>query len=491
MASYYRRKKADTVFLNAKPINSGNAQAYLQGVRKYSIGLAERLDNDYIQPTNDKKRGSISTVGSNNPDFTPSVFYRSIAPVNWFLRIIGVLPIVRRGPSRAKFALNSAPFVYSVVFFVLLAFYVGYVANNRIHIVRSLSGPFEEAVIAYLFLVNILPIIIIPILWLEAKKIALLFNDWDDFEVLYYQISGHSLPLNLRQKAIYIAIVLPILSVLSVVIIHITMSDFNLNQVVPYCILDNLTAMLGGWWFLICEAISTTAYLLAERFQKALKHIGPAAMVADYRVLWLRLSKLTRDMGNALCYTFVFMSLYLFFIITLSIYGLMSQLSEGFGIKDIGLTITALWNIGLLFYICDEAHYASVNVRTNFQKKLLMVELNWMNSDAQTEINMFLRATEMNPSNINCGGFFDVNRTLFKGLITTMVTYLVVLLQFQISIPTDKGDGDGNSNVTVADMLMDSLGNDMTLLGTPSSTLAPTATTTTIPVGRSGRGRKG
>lgn len=39
-----------------------------------------------------------------------------------------------------------------------------------------------------------------------------------------------------------------------------------------------------------------------------------------------------------------------------------------------------------------------------------------MNIDAQTEINMFLRATEMNPSNINLGGFFDVNRTLFKSV---------------------------------------------------------------------------
>lgn len=94
----------------------------------------------------------------------------------------------------------------------------------------------------------------------------------------------------------------------------------------------------------------------------------------------------------------------------------MAQLSEGFGLKDIGLLVTALCNISLLFFICDEAHYASQHVRTNFQKKLLMVELSWMNSDAQTEINMFLRATEMNPSNINCGGFFDVNRNLFKSV---------------------------------------------------------------------------
>lgn len=94
----------------------------------------------------------------------------------------------------------------------------------------------------------------------------------------------------------------------------------------------------------------------------------------------------------------------------------MSQLSDGFGIKDVGLAITAFCSIGLLFLLCDEAHYASWNVRTDFQKKLLMVELSWMNTDAQTEINMFLRATEMNPSSINLGGFFDVNRNLFKSV---------------------------------------------------------------------------
>lgn len=100
-------------------------------------------------------------------------------------------------------------------------------------------------------------------------------------------------------------------------------------------------------------------------------------MVADYRALWLQLSKLTRDTGNAVCYTFTFICVYLFFVITLSVYGLMSQVSEGFSVKDIGLTITALCNVCLLFFICDEGHNAGFNVKTIFQKKILMVELSW------------------------------------------------------------------------------------------------------------------
>ncbi|KAG4065698.1 hypothetical protein HA402_012376 [Bradysia odoriphaga] len=358
---------------------------------------------------------------------------------------------------------------YSVLVFILLLIYVVFIAINRITIVRSLEGKFEESVIAYLFLVNILPVFIIPMIWAETGRFTEVLNAWTDFEIIYYKVAGKMLPLNLKYTGMLVAICLPLLSSLSVVVTHLTMVDFKVSQVIPYCILDNLTYMMGGYWYMSCQTISHSAGILADDFQTALQHIGPAAMIADYRALWLRLSKLTRDTGTATCITFTFINLYLFFQITLSIYGLLSQISEGFGIKDIGLFVTAASNICLLFVICDEAHSASQAVRTNFQKKLLMVELSWMNTDAQIEINMFLRATEMNPSAINCGGYFDVNRNLFKSvslwtsirkcskfrglqLLTTMVTYLVVLLQFQISIPDDTAAIQGmlNSSVVAA-----------------------------------------
>lgn len=55
----------------------------------------------------------------------------------------------------------------------------------------------------------------------------------------------------------------------------------------------------------------------------------------------------------------------------------MSQVSGGFSVKDIGLMIIALCNVCLLFFICDEGHNAGFNVKTIFQKKILMVELSW------------------------------------------------------------------------------------------------------------------
>ncbi|XP_065076024.1 gustatory and odorant receptor 24-like [Ochlerotatus camptorhynchus] len=415
--------KSRTVFLDAKPI-------YHEDKPTISNAFNNRVG---FPPNSARDAFGLESEFNSRSD----IVYGITKPIYNVLRMLGVFPFSRPSPGVTLFTCASSSMAYCSVFFVTLMVYVSYITFQRIQIVRTLEGRFEEAVIAYLFIVNILPVLIIPLMWYETRKVSNLLNQWVDFEAMYRRTAGRDLELDFKTKALLIAVLLPALSCLAVIITHVTMVEFQLFQVIPYCILDTLTYMMGGYWYMACETLSITANILAEDFQRALRHVGPAAMVSEYRSLWLRLSKLARDTGFSTCYTFTFLCLYLFFIITLSIYGLMSQISEGFGIKDIGLAVTAFCSVGLLFFICDEAHYASFNVRTKFQKKLLMAELSWMNSDAQTEVNMFLRATEMNPSNINLGGFFDVNRTLFKSLLATMVTYLVVLLQFQISIPDD------------------------------------------------------
>lgn len=119
----------------------------------------------------------------------------------------------------------------------------------------------------------------------------------------------------------------------------------------------------------MCTVISTVATNVANDFQRALKNVGPSSKVAEYRSLWLRLTKITRDTGNSICYTMIFLSLYLFMTITLSIYGLLSQIQAGLGLKDIGLTITAGFTIALLFFICDIGHFASLSV--SFSNRIL------------------------------------------------------------------------------------------------------------------------
>lgn len=120
-----------------------------------------------------------------------------------------------------------------------------------------------------------------------------------------------------------------------------------------------VTYLVGGVWYIYCDVMGTTATIVSQDFKLAIKHVGPSSRVAQYRGLWMSLSKIIRDIGHAFSYTLIFLCLYLFLIITLTIYGLFSQIQEGFGMKDVGLTITAFAALILLYFICDEAHYAS------------------------------------------------------------------------------------------------------------------------------------
>lgn len=177
----------------------------------------------------------------------------SAKPVLNFLRALGVFPFTRKEPGEAKFKLMSGSMAYSMmvftflivsismriglqrsnnnIFIFMLQTYVVFIAINRINIVRSLEGRFEEAVIAYLFLVNILPVCIIPLIWMETGKFAVVLNDWTEFEILYYKVAGQVLPLEMKTKGLVVAILLPILSSLSVIVTHVTMVDFQLLQV--------------------------------------------------------------------------------------------------------------------------------------------------------------------------------------------------------------------------------------------------------------------
>jgi gustatory receptor len=135
-------------------------------------------------------------------------------------------------------------------------------------VVRTLEGRFEEAVIAYLFIVNLLPCIMIPILWSEIGKVATVLNSWSEFERLYSKVAGRELGLKLRTKSLVVAILLPILSTASVIVTHITMIHFRIEHVIPYIFLDTLIYMMGAYWYFVCQILSQAASILAEDFQR-------------------------------------------------------------------------------------------------------------------------------------------------------------------------------------------------------------------------------
>lgn len=285
------------------------------------------------------------------------IVYRSLKPVLLLCRSVGLLPIsyVRD----TTFKLTTFWLVYSATIFLLIVAYMAYITLNKIETVRTAEGRFEEAVIDYLFTVYLIPIVMCPLAWYENRNMVRVFNDWNSFERIYKRVTGRVLPLHLGNKPLFLAVLLPILAFGTMIVTHITMAHFYVLKVLPYCYVNTLTYLIGGLWYIHCDAIGKIATVIADDFEITLRHIGPSTKVADYRSLWMLLSRISRSFSNSFSYVLIFLCLYLFLVITLTIYGLLSQIQEGFGIKDIGLTITAGFAIALLYFVCDEAHYAS------------------------------------------------------------------------------------------------------------------------------------
>lgn len=57
-----------------------------------------------------------------------------------------------------------------------------------------------------------------------------------------------------------------------------------------------------------------------------------------------------------------------------------------------------------------------------------------VDQQTQKEIDLFIQAIEMNPAIVSLKGYANVNRELLTSSVTTMAIYLIVLLQFKLSL---------------------------------------------------------
>lgn len=158
------------------------------------------------------------------------VVFETLKPVIYLLRAIGLFPIALKIPP-GVFAVSVPLFVYSIAVLLTVAGYVGYIKWDKVEIVKTAEGKFEDAVIDYLFSVYLLPVVLIPIALYEAKKVAKVYNEWSLFEDIYKRTTGKKLPLFLGNKTLVVSIALPLLSCGSMVVTHVTMVHFRILQV--------------------------------------------------------------------------------------------------------------------------------------------------------------------------------------------------------------------------------------------------------------------
>lgn len=161
--------------------------------------------------------------------FSTSNIVHTLKPVLNTLRFFGIYPLNLQEP---HFAVTVQWMILSGIIYAIIFGFIGYVQWDNVELVRSAEGRFEEAVIDYLFIVYLIPIVINPIIWYQAKKHSAVLEEIYNFEEHYTGATKKALDLCMGNKPIMIAVLVPLIGGGTMTITHLTMSHFHIVKVI-------------------------------------------------------------------------------------------------------------------------------------------------------------------------------------------------------------------------------------------------------------------
>ncbi|XP_044763570.1 gustatory and odorant receptor 22-like [Coccinella septempunctata] len=365
-------------------------------------------------------------------------FYRDHKLLLTLFRGLAVMP-VQRATGKITFSWTSNAMIYAYFFYVfttILVFMVGY---ERFDILLNKSKKFDEYIYSIIFIVFLVPHFWIPFVgWGVANEVCDYKNSWGTFQLSYYKVTGEN--LQFPRLSILIVIISSgclIVAVTFLLTLSALLEGFTLYHMTAYIHIITMINMNCALWYINCRAIGNASTAFADSFERDVDERCPAYLLAHYRVLWLSLSELLQKLGNAYARTYSTYCLFMMANITVSTYGFTSEILEhgiSFSFKEIGLLVDTTYCLTLLYIFCNCSHQSSQGISYRVQTALLSIKLGNVDKACAKEIDLFLIAIKMNPPKVSLKGYTVVNRELLTSSLATIAIYLVVLLQFKMSL---------------------------------------------------------
>ncbi|XP_067009571.2 gustatory and odorant receptor 63a isoform X2 [Anabrus simplex] len=366
-----------------------------------------------------------SEVDHENPD----LFFDEIKPIWYLLRILGLFPISKPNKGAATFCFASFAFVYSLAVYLAMGAVVYLVTVDRYNIIKD-SKHFDDQVFAIMFMVNMLPqLVLAPCHWREAYKVVDYLTNWGQLQIQFQHAIHAPMVLNIRRKAMTLAVIMPVFSTCVVVSERYMIPEMPIFITAFYSYLLSVVHLHGAFWYLVCAALCQVGNILTCHFTGK-SQLVECSNVAEYRGMWLRLASLTRQTGEFMGYTFCLLCVIWAALVTVCVYGCFAGLQYGVSWKDVGMGAYSIMCLIFLYVICDAAHQSSQYVGEVCLQQLL--DLKNANKKTQQQMDALVQIIALNPPTMSFAGYVQVNRGFLSSFFSTMVTYLVVLLQFRM-----------------------------------------------------------
>lgn len=329
------------------------------------------------------------------------------------------MPIERSEPGKVTFSWKSKATIYAIVFYIFTSIIVVFVGYERVHILQT-TTQFDDYIYSFIFVIFLVPHFWIPFVgWGVATHVAVYKTMWGTFQLRYFRVTGESLQFpRLKMLIVIFSIGCLLVAVVFLLSLYALMDGFSLWHTSAYYHIVTMINMNSSLWYINCRAIRVASKSLARCFAKAVKVQCNAALVSQYRFLWLNLSELLQTLGNAYTRTYSTYCLFMFVNITIAIYGAISEIFDhgfGFSFKEVGLFVDAIYCCTLLFIFAECSHNATKEV-AGVQETLLSLNMLQIDQQTQKEVDLFIQAIEMNPAIVSLKGYANVNRELLTSV---------------------------------------------------------------------------
>ncbi|CAO1392119.1 unnamed protein product [Diamesa serratosioi] len=379
-----------------------------------------------------------------NPDLLDKhdSFYHSTKSLLVLFQIMGIMPIMRSPKGtvqeRTTFSWTSKAFIWAYIIYAMESVLVYLIGWERIGRFGSNSDKrFDEIIYNVIFMSILSPHFLLPVAsWRNGQEVAKFKNMWTHYQLRFLKVTGSSIEfptlLPITWGLCFLSCGSSIVVILSQ---YYLQPDFPFTHTFAYY---HILAMLNGFcslWYINCTAFGIASKALSKQLEETLKSYRPSKKLTEIRNLWVDLSQMMQQLGKAYSNMYGIYCLIIFFTTIIATYGSLSEiLDHGATFKEMGLFIIVVYCMSLLFVICNEAYHATRRVGLDFQEILLNVNLTKVDIATQREIEMFLVTIDKNPPTMNLDGYTNINRELISTNISFMVTYLVVLMQFKLTL---------------------------------------------------------
>ncbi|GFG31244.1 hypothetical protein Cfor_06772, partial [Coptotermes formosanus] len=286
-------------------------------------------------------------------------FYGEIKPVMIILRILGVLPYSTTATGEVCFKWLSLAMFYSILCISAVTTLVGFNLAERINLSTKLENTFGNKTIEYALRLFISSVFTIPINhWPETGKKMRFINGWTELQAEYKATTGKDLRLGLQRKVSFSLLISLGLINAFVGLVYLRGVTLHWWNYIDFIFVISVTVLLPLIWVFTCAALTKVAKQLADDIEIHLssRGLGKSSKIPSYTNLWLRLSKLTQDLGNCAGFTYGGQTLLYFAITILLTYGFMVELAEGFSYI---LFTAALLFLVIILSGCISAHGVS------------------------------------------------------------------------------------------------------------------------------------